>query len=505
MAIGLPKIVWEPIPGTSQELAINSPADDTLYCGSRGPGKTITQLMFFKKYVGQGYGKHLRGIIFDAEYKHLDDIVGKIQLFFPQFDDGFKFGSSKGDYTCSWPTGEKCFLRAGSVEEDYDQFHGHEYPILMFNELTKQATPKFFDKIQSCNRSSFVPELHSPKDRNGRIKRLVPPMPLKNFSTTNSTGPGRNWVKQRYIDPVPYGKLQYFEDKVFNPRTKQEEIIRKSRVALFGSYKENIYLDPKYIATLQADPDPIRRKSWLTGSWDITTGGAFDDLWNREKHVIPTFAIPKGWKIDRAYDWGSSKPYACGWFAVANGEEAILPNGARFCPPKGTLILVDEVYGTTQLGTNEGVKKSARDQAIQFRNREQMQMMRGFYLTQPRPGPADNQIRQVREINVPTIESEMELEGVYWENSDKSSGSRIVGMQLFRDRLGNVLANNGFPGFYVMAHCKAWISTVPVLQRDKDNPDDVDTDAEDHLWDVTRYRVLAQQDYTSSLQIAYPT
>ncbi|VTP67847.1 Uncharacterised protein [Leclercia adecarboxylata] len=35
-----------------------------------------------------------------------------------------------------------------------------------------------------------------------------------------------------------------------------------------------------------------------------------------------------------------------------------------------------------------------------------------------------------------------------------------------------------------------WISRVPVLVRDSKNPDDVDTQQEDHDWDGTRYAVL---------------
>ena len=45
-------------------------------------------------------------------------------------------------------------------------------------------------------------------------------------------------------------------------------------------------------------------------------------------------------------------------------------------------------------------------------------------------------------------------------------------------------------GFYVFDNCRGWIGRVPILSRDTKNPDDVDTDAEDHDWDATRYRVL---------------
>jgi hypothetical protein len=59
-----------------------------------------------------------------------------------------------------------------------------------------------------------------------------------------------------------------------------------------------------------------------------------------------------------------------------------------------------------------------------------------------------------------------------------------------RDALENSQGDEN-PGLYIMAHCRAFISLVPVLPRDEDNPDDVDTSAEDHVYDEARYRVLA--------------
>ena len=46
------------------------------------------------------------------------------------------------------------------------------------------------------------------------------------------------------------------------------------------------------------------------------------------------------------------------------------------------------------------------------------------------------------------------------------------------------------PGLYVFSTCDQFIRTVPALPRDKRDPDDVDSDAEDHIGDEVRYRVL---------------
>ena len=45
---------------------------------------------------------------------------------------------------------------------------------------------------------------------------------------------------------------------------------------------------------------------------------------------------------------------------------------------------------------------------------------------------------------------------------------------------------------YVFETCRDFIRTVPSLQHDPDRPEDLDTDAEDHIADETRYACLAR-------------
>lgn len=486
-------VAWRPIPNSSQSLALDTRCDETLFTGTRGPGKTDTQLARFRRLVGIGYGSFWKGVIFDQEYKSLDDIVSKSHRMFSSFGDGAKFKASKSDYKWVWPTGEELLFREFKDFKTYSKYHGQEFPYIGWNELTKWPTADCYDMMLSCNRSSFVPELHPQYDGKGNVY-FLPRMPLEIFSTTNSSGPGHNWVKRRFINHG-YGKVVRHTDTVFNPRTKQDEEVTRTQVAIFGTWKENIYLDVKYIQGLMAQSDPMLKRSWLLGDWDIVIGGAFDDLWKRRVHVLPKFRVPKGWKIDRAFDWGSSHPFYCGWFAEADGTEALIfdPQTGmlrRFCPPKGSLILCGEWYGTQEIGTNKGLKMSARNVAIGIKDYEIENMQTGHFQTQPEAGPADNQIRDVVEAESDTIEKKMQSEGIRWTVSDKSPGSRRNGMQIIRDALEGSLTGEG-PGFYIMDHCLAAIEIFPGLQRDKKKPDDVDTTQEDHPYDVIRYRWLS--------------
>lgn len=489
------EVVWEPIKGSSQELAIDTRCHHTLYHGTRGPGKTITQLMRFRRRVGIGYGSFWRGVIFDKEYKNFADIIAQSKRFFSKFDDGAKFISSPSDLKWVWPTGEELLFRHVKKLSDYEGFHGWEIPFLGWNELSKHATAELYDKLMSINRSSFTPERDTPRKVDGTFDTPdglpLPPIPLEVFSTTNPSGPGHNWVKRRFINCAKNGEVVRIKTTVFDPKKQEDVEVTKTQVAIFGSYRENIYLPAEYIAELDrlTNSDYNLKRAWLFGDWDVTAGGAIDDLWKREVHIVPRFPIPKDWHLDRSMDWGSSHPFSVGWWAEANGEEVVLPNGQRFCPAPGSLIQFAEWYGTKEIGTNKGLKLSATELAEGIKAREIELMKTGWIRSQPWPGPADNQIRDVRESDVDTIEVKMSKVGIRWTESDKSPGSRRNGLQLVRDRLESALKGEG-PGLYFMSHCQASIETLPSLPRDDVKIDDVDTTAEDHCFDSLRYRIL---------------
>jgi hypothetical protein len=503
------EVVWAPLPG-SQELAIDTRCDITLYTGTRGPGKTDTQLMVYRRYVGQGYGRFWRGVIFDQEYKNLDDLVQKSKRWFPLFQDGAEFKEAKSDYKWVWPSGEELLFRSAESVADYYKYHGHEYPFIGWNELTKYQTLDLFDMMQSCNRSSYLPTvngfINSPRveDVDGKMLPVNPdtgklpkPIPLMTFATTNPFGIGHNAVKRRFIDPAPYGVVLKTVSRVFDPIEKKDVEVIKSQVTLFGHHRENTFLDNKYRMSLSQDKDANRRRAWNNGDWDIVAGGPLDDVWDRSIHVVPRFAIPAGWHVNRAYDWGSTQPAAYGVFAEANGEAATLPDGRQWAPPPGTLIQIGEVYVAESLGTNVGMRWSSRTQARTFKAYDDELLREGWIAVPVTSGPADNSIRNQVDADNDNIEKKMQDEGMYFEPSDKSPGSRVIGLELMRDRLAAARTGEG-PALYFMQNCYASIGTIPNVPRDPKKINDVDTHAEDHCYDMVRYRCLASNNRTAT-------
>lgn len=496
--------VVEPLKG-SQSLALSCPCNEILYEGTRGPGKTAAQLLRFRRLVGLGYGAFWKGVIFDIEYKNLGDIIAQSKKLFKKFNDGAVFLSSASELKWKWPTGEELLFRYEKNADGYWNYHGQEFPFVGHNELTKRADSEFYESMFSCMRSSFRPEDYPLPDGS-----LLPNIPLECFSTTNPFGVGHTWVKKRFIDPVPRGTINRQHIKTFNPKTEQEETVTLTRVAIHGSWRENPYLDPTYIAFLMNIKDPNKKKAWVYGDWSITSGGRFDHLWREHIHVVEPFKIPASWHIDRSHDWGESKPFSNLWFAESDGKQCEI-NGKHIKYPAGTLFVIGEFYGCEPEQHNTGLKMSASNVAKIVKQIDEcildgdkaapkkvgeINYIAGIGSNHRRvlPGPADNAIFNKDDEQV-SIASKMSKQGVDWVESDKSPGSRIAGAALLCEMLEAALegfdSESGMPerpAIYFFSNVRGIISRFPVLSRDTKKPDDVDTEQEDHDYDALRYR-----------------
>jgi len=65
----------------------------------------------------------------------------------------------------------------------------------------------------------------------------------------------------------------------------------------------------------------------------------------------------------------------------------------------------------------------------------------------------------------------------------------VPGWQALRSRL---VGEGGLPMLYFLDCCEDSIRTIPLLQHDELNPEDVDTEGEDHAGDDTRYACMSR-------------
>lgn len=462
--------VWAPMPG-SQEAFLSCPVFEVLYHGTRGGGKTDCLLMDFGQHVGQGFGAEWRGILFRQSYPQLADVIAKTRKWFPRIWPQAKFNETRATWT--WPAGESLQLRFIQREEDYWSYHGHSYPWIGWEELTTWADLGCYLRMMSCSRST------------------IRTIPRKYRSTTNPYGPGHNVVKLRWRLPGPSGIIG---PVITDSRTRDGQL-EPPRVAIRSTLDENLVLrasDPEYKARLRSSArSRAELAAWVEGSWDIVAGGMFDDVWDPSVHVIPAIppmSIPKGWRLDRSYDHGQSRPFSVGWWAQSNGEPFTI-NGRILGQVPGDLIRVAEWYGWTG-DANEGLRLSAGEIAQGILEREAEWGIRG----RVRTGIADSSIFDDYEPGR-SVAGDMRRVGVRWDPADKGPGSRRQGWQQIRKFLRSA-ATKGLreePGLLVCDSCVNFLRTVPSLGRSERDPDDVDTDHEDHVADEVRYRVRAKR------------
>lgn len=431
-------------------------------------------LMDFAQQVGKGYGSEWKGILFRRTFPELDDIIGKSLKWFKKIWPNANF--NKATKTWEWATGETLKFRHIARPQEYYNYHGHSYPWIGFEELTTWPNPDCYTPLFSLSRSSHIVV--------AKLCRIR--------ATTNPYGVGHSWVKKRFRLPMAEDML--IGNVIKDTRTDIPEDEREQpRVAIRSSLAENkimLLAQPNYIQTLRAAArNPAELAAWIDGSWDIKSGGMFDDIYDESTHVVPDipyFLLRKsGWFMNRAYDHGLSKPFAVGWWAESNGNP-ITMFGREYGAIKGDLFLFNEYYGCTG-EENKGLNMSAREIAQQIKYQEKEMGLRGRI----KRGPADSAIFSKYDGSK-THAGDMKKEGVYWDAVDKSPGSRPQGWQQMRSLLKGALPVDGlreYKGMFVCERCLDWRRTVPNLSRDDKNLDDVNTDVEDHAGDMTRYRL----------------
>ncbi len=468
----------------SQHWFLNCPIFEVLYTGNRGGGKTECLLMDFMQECGKGYGPAWQGILFRHTYKELRDVVKKLLVLYPKVAPGAKWNDTK--MTLTFPDGEQLTLAYMEHESDYYAYHGHAYPWIAWEELTTWPDSGCYTRMISCCRSTKAG------------------MPRRIRATTNPYGSGFNWVKERFqlpippcANPDPWTGAGILGDVI---ETTGDDAVG-DRCVINSDLRENLVLltaQPDYLNNIRASArNAAELAAWLHGSWDITSGGMFDDIWFKVKDtcVVPPFQIPASWKINCSFDWGSSKPFSVGWWAESDGTDCVI-GGKRVHTVRGDLFRIKEWYGWDGKNPNKGCRMLAKDVAKGIVERERQWGIHG----KTRRGIADAAIFDdqndnciARDMEEPvTIDGER-FRGVYFDPADKRSGSRKQGWEQMRKMMAAVLPPapgqpREEPGLFVTTECTHFLRTVPTIPRDQDDPDDVDTEAEDHVADESRYR-----------------
>lgn len=420
------KVIWEPFPGPQTNF-LEADEFEVLFSGGRAPGKSDALLIDPLRYC---YHKDFRGLMIRKAMPDLRDLIKRAKELYPLAYPGTR-----------WKEQEKLFIfPSGAVmefgycdhEDDVARYQGQEYTWLGVDELTQIASEEIYEKL-----------ILTVRKRGEGLKNYV-------RSTTNPNGPGKMWVKRRFVDMGMMGKTITLETYI--PRLNQK--ITTTRKWIHGTVFDNpkvVAENPAYIAMLQNIDNAVLRAQWLEGDWDSAEGLAFDEF-ERKVHVVETFKVPEPWYKFRAADWGYKTKAACLWMAVDFD---------------GNIFVYRELITTKVLAKDFGAMIKEREAAERIRY-----------------GVLDVSAWSQRGENAPPPAEDMA--GLTWRPSDRGPHSRKTG----KLQVHNFLQKNpltGKPSLFIMDCCPDLIKGLSSLPSDKTDPEDVDTNADDHSYDALRY------------------
>lgn len=450
----------------NQAETLMTEANEILYGGAMGGGKS-----YLARVAAIYFSIEVPGLItylFRRTYKeilanHIYTPGGFLEMLKPLIDAG-DVKWSKSDNSFEFWNGSRIQLAHSQYEGDVHQYQGAQIGLLIIDEATH-----FSKYMVGFLRSRVrLGSLSVPEHLRGKLPRIL--------YGSNPGGVGHFYFKQNFVDHGPY--------KVHRAPVDDGGMLRAYIPSKLTDNKVMMETDPDYVERVKGMGDEKLVQAMIDGDWNILSGGKFSDVWDPRIHVVEPFPIPKEWRIDRCYDYGSSAPAACIWFAESNGETFLDHRNRECWVPAGTLFAIDELYFADD--QHQGLRLSGTEQGQRIHDQE---AKRPWY-HRVKPGPADNSIFSA-EPGQDSIAEQIELSSVYFVRADKSQGSRIRGVDLMRGRLQNATKRPmEQPGLFFFATCNASIRTIPNLETCKKNPEDVDTKGEDHCWDVIRYRLL---------------
>lgn len=471
-----------------QQMMHACPANAILYGGSAGPGKSYA----IRHDLGNWCLKipKLQVYLFRRTYPELE----KNHVLPVMMDWGERYGRyNKVDKRYLFPNGSIIHFCHAQHEQDVMSYHGAEIHILAIDELSTFTEWQF---VYLRNRVRCT--LDIPEQYRGRIPGIL--------AGSNPGGPGHEFCKRLFVD---FCRLQTedAEDRMARGKHVYEHPHRRLGYTIYyglrrakpndggmlhayipGLLEDNQVLmqsDPGYINRVKAMPEPYR-SAYLDGDWDIFVGQMFN--FNRRDHVCRPFPVPDHAKLSMTMDWGFGAPYSLGWW---------------FCDGENRAFRCGEVYGWTKV-PNKGVRHTDSEIAEVIIKKEKAMGFRsedgGLKVGECNIGRI---LREVEYILSPDCFSKKpdykgggqgpstaEIFAEYGIVGRPGDATRDQKVRQFHERLR--IRDGERPMLQVFDTCSQFIRTVPLLQQDEHDPEDVDTTGEDHIYDEAALYLMSR-------------
>lgn len=472
------EVIWEPQDGPQLDF-VTCPIFEVFLGGARGGGKTDGILGDWGNHAAL-YGEHAIGLVVRRERTQLIEMIERSKQVYGPLGAKWREKDSRWIF----PNGARLKFAYLENDSDAEAYQGHSYTRVYCEEITNFPRPEPLFKLMATLRSAHG-------------------VPCGFRATGNPGGPGHLWVKKRYIEPDKRG-YKRIVSQFKNPWTG--EIVSRDRVFIPAQLRHNKYNNtPEYIATLHLAGNEKVVRAWLLGDWDLIDGAFFEEF-EHFKHVIRQFIIPHHWPRFVSGDWGSAHPFSFGWWAVVAdefdgfGDGKILPSRTPYVDPRyayrndlptGALVRYREWYGSAD-HNNVGLKMHAEQVADGIMSRETRE-----------PRGDNNRPRIAKRVigpdafsqnGGPSITERMASPPFFlnWDRADNTRTGRkgaMGGWDLVRARL---VGQFGRPMIYFLDNCVDAVRTLPAVQHDPDNIEDVLKGGEDHCPDEIRYMCSAR-------------
>jgi len=434
-------VVFQPNPGPQTQYLASSERE-VLYGGAAGGGKSYATLADPLRNLNN---QDFSGLLVRHTTEELRELIQKSQELYPKAIPNIKWSERKSQWTT--PRGGTLWMSYLDRDTDVMRYQGQAFNYVAFDELTQWNSPYSWNYMRS------------------RLRSANKDLGLYMRATTNPGGPGHSWVKKMFIDPAKPNTPFWATDIETSEVLKFPQGHSKAGQPLFkrrfipASLFDNPYLAESgdYEAMLLSLPEH-QRKQLLEGNWDVNEGAAFPEF-NRKIHVTDPYDIPKSWTRFRSCDYGYGSYTGVVWLAVSPTEQ---------------LIVYRELYCS---------RVTATDLADMILDAEQDDNIRY--------GVLDSSLWHKRGDTGPSLAEQMNQKGLRWRPSDRSKGSRVAGKNELHRRL-QVDEFTEEPRLVFFSSCNNMIAQLPGLPLSKNNPEDVDTNAEDHLYDALRYGIMTR-------------
>ncbi len=437
-------VTWAPQPGPQHAL-IDCELPEILYGGARGGGKTdgILGKYGIKSFR---YGRRFNAIFFRKEMPQQDDLIERAkEIYLPT-------GADWNEYHKRFvmPGGGRIRFRPLENVIDAQKYQGQNLSDAAVEEAGNYASSGAIDMLFGCLRSTTG-------------------VPVQLMLSANPGGPGQHWIKSRFIDPEPLGMKvlhRTLPDGSDHAYTFIPSLVQNNKILMEK--------DPGYISRLYLVGSPELVRAWLQGDWTVVAGAFFPEF-SLEKHVIKPFEVPEHWSRIRAMDWGSARPFSVGWYAVSDGS---IDGIARGC-----MVKYREWYGMKPEQHNVGLKLTAEEVAHGIRTLE---------ATDPKIADAVLDPSAFSTDGGPSLAERIGAQGVYFREADNKRVARSGALGGWDQLRARLKGNGDGPLIVFFSTCVHSIRTIPTLQHDQLKPEDVDTEAEDHAADETRYACMSR-------------